>query len=171
MQAKLNTLLELQDHIAAFSALLSGEFKTEIEALKVLNKEQTKIASLLDTKNKLDAYRAEADKYYQVKKEEADYLMLNVNARAGELETLTQTLESDRKAIARETEAVAEAQRVLKRTANDAEKYQAEQERLLVAAKEALQERLDALDTREAHIEAREASIKSKMDAFKALAK
>jgi uncharacterized membrane-anchored protein YhcB (DUF1043 family) len=75
MGIKVDTLLDIKEHIAAFSVLASGEFKAEIEQLSKLKKEIDAQASLVDTKKKLDTYKEQADAYFSSKFDEADKLI------------------------------------------------------------------------------------------------
>ena len=72
---RVDVLLTLKDYIASYSVLVAGEFKDEIATLSQLKKDVDAQASLVDTKEKLDAYKAEADAYYSKRFDEAEALV------------------------------------------------------------------------------------------------
>ena len=75
MSTKVDTIMDIKEHVASLSILLSGEFKEEIAKLTQLKKEIDAQASLVDSKKKLDAYKAQADTYFLAKFDEADKLV------------------------------------------------------------------------------------------------
>lgn len=78
---KLDLVLEIKNHIAAYNAMVAGTFKDEIKALEQKNAELSKLTAAYDTAKKIEQARKNADAYFEMKTAEADKLQSVVDAR------------------------------------------------------------------------------------------
>ena len=75
MVPRIDTLLVLKDHLAAFHALLSGEFDTELARLEALKTEVEGKLGLLKTADDARSLTQKAEDYFSSKFDEAESLV------------------------------------------------------------------------------------------------
>lgn len=82
---KVDALLTMKDHIAAFSVLLTGEFTDKIAEVEQMLAELKTTKDIVDTAGGIDAYKKSADDYYKTTVDQANQLMTEVQTAKDKL--------------------------------------------------------------------------------------
>jgi len=154
LNSELQSLADIHDAVARAQAVLKGDFRKEIDAMKEIRRELAERQGTIDTVEKANAAKAEADAYAARIRQDADSVMSGATDAANRAASQLAT------AHARE-EAVAVREANVQARAEDLDAKAAQ-------AKSAADQRSAALAKREADLAAKEADLAKRLSMLSA---